>query len=546
MFRIPGQPEPPSAGGTGGTFDPGMSIPQAAQPQSVLQRVFGALAGAGRPMQQPQAGAPPERSALNQLLITLGDFGAGVNGAAGPSQLLAQRAAQQEQARQAQFARDLELRDVLRKQVAEAPLEQQEAAKTRAKAVFSQAAPRGLAPDDATARDQLLDLGDLTIGPESLADLRQDPVGAQVRTYAQYNELQKDEQYQARRTDRADRKLLPGIVEKVRRGIIESKDPDLIAARDAAVKSDGALTAEEIVSLSEQYGTNVWKLTPEEAAALPRQSGAVSESGAIPGFRGSTEDVKKRREAEEDAALKLKTQKELELYKAGLRERLLKLKAESTPEKQGFGAKARDQAFGRNVYTPLIAEGKLAENERAIGELAGVIQEFKGAVDEKTKKSSGSLSGPIVGNVPYRTVVAPKAVNVEDRIGRIVQRDLRVVLGGQFAKEEGENLLRRSYNPSLEEADNLPRLENLYKEMSSRYQQTKAALAYFESHNGTLDGYTGATDMLGNRPSGDAPPGGAAKGKPTQQDVDRIAAEMKTDDVSKIKAQLRTEGYEVP
>ena len=74
----------------------------------------------------------------------------------------------------------------------------------------------------------------------------------------------------------------------------------------------------------------------------------------------------------------------------------------------------------------------------------------------------------------------------------MVQRNLRIILGAQFTEEEGKRLIKRAYNPRLEESQNIKRLDRLINSMKKAREAQMAANKHFQE-KGTLKGYKGTT-----------------------------------------------------
>ena len=150
------------------------------------------------------------------------------------------------------------------------------------------------------------------------------------------------------------------------------------------------------------------------------------------------------------------------------------------------GQDAVDKAFAEQ-YLPFISGGA--------SEMAGNIANIS---DVLSRLESGEeLTGPMVGLAPdfVRAVLNPEAQDAIDRVGSVVQLNLREVLGGQFAQKEGEQLVARAYNPSLKPEQNAKRLRKLYMQMNNAYEQRVAQAEYFQE-NGTLRGFKGKLPTL--------------------------------------------------
>jgi len=81
-----------------------------------------------------------------------------------------------------------------------------------------------------------------------------------------------------------------------------------------------------------------------------------------------------------------------------------------------------------------------------------------------------------------------KALNAMERVEEVVQRNLRAVLGGQFAEREGVQLIKRAYNIGLKEEYNFERLEALIKSVQ----------AVYDSRNDTYEFYVKAQQASGS------------------------------------------------
>jgi hypothetical protein len=118
--------------------------------------------------------------------------------------------------------------------------------------------------------------------------------------------------------------------------------------------------------------------------------------------------------------------------------------------------------------------------------------------DVQTRLESGkeNLTGPVLGMMPdsVKAYTNPAAVDAKNTVEEVVQRNLRAILGGQFAAKEGEQLIARAYNPSLPEAENAKRLGRLYTAMDEALKQKQAAASYFQE-NGTMRGFQGKTQF---------------------------------------------------
>jgi len=104
------------------------------------------------------------------------------------------------------------------------------------------------------------------------------------------------------------------------------------------------------------------------------------------------------------------------------------------------------------------------------GKLADVDMMIKQLRLAESELEKGGVSGPIIGVTPDPLLRAanPRAVDVKETVAAVTQRNLREILGGQFAQKEGEQLINRAYNPGLPEATNLRRVRELRQAIEKR------------------------------------------------------------------------------
>jgi hypothetical protein len=145
------------------------------------------------------------------------------------------------------------------------------------------------------------------------------------------------------------------------------------------------------------------------------------------------------------------------------------------------GQKKVDEKFADTYVEWQTGGGSdMVGNLAAIGTVLGQLE------------SGQQLTGPMVGIQPdfVRAIVNPSATDALERVQEVVQRNLRIVLGGAFTEKEGTQLINRAYNPSLPPATNAARLRKLFQQLSVSAQQRQGMVDFFEE-NGTLQGYRG-------------------------------------------------------
>lgn len=104
------------------------------------------------------------------------------------------------------------------------------------------------------------------------------------------------------------------------------------------------------------------------------------------------------------------------------------------------------------------------------GQLADIDNMISVLMEAEQRINKGGVSGPITGLQPawMRNFTNPDSVNVQELVASVTQRNLKEILGGQFARAEGEQLINRAYNPGLSENLNLPRVMRLRKAIEAR------------------------------------------------------------------------------
>lgn len=145
------------------------------------------------------------------------------------------------------------------------------------------------------------------------------------------------------------------------------------------------------------------------------------------------------------------------------------------------GQKATDSAFAPE-YAEWVSGG-FADVQKGLTQLQGAAQALE---------SGQNVTGPWLGKVPdwAKTIINPKSVATRQAVEEVVQRNLRLILGGQFAQKEGELLIARAYNEQLPEKENAARVNRLITQIDQAARAKQEAAAYFAEH-GTLEGFTG-------------------------------------------------------
>jgi len=146
------------------------------------------------------------------------------------------------------------------------------------------------------------------------------------------------------------------------------------------------------------------------------------------------------------------------------------------------GQKAVDDAFAKD-YTEFVTTGLQGSQ---------VADSIK--IDDAVKSlRSGSIkTGPMFGLQPESAlaITNPDLANLKENVDSVVQKNLKVILGGAFTQQEGEALVKRAFNPSLSSGVNAYRLELLKKQIAAGLEAKQSAIKYYEE-KGTLAGFKG-------------------------------------------------------
>ena len=146
------------------------------------------------------------------------------------------------------------------------------------------------------------------------------------------------------------------------------------------------------------------------------------------------------------------------------------------------GQKKVDEKFA-GEFVDFRASGGFANVEKDLGQLDQSLEALR---------TNPELTGAVVGRLPdaVLSVTNPEALRVKQDIELIVTRSLRQTLGAQFTENEGRQLLRRTFDPTLSEEINAQRLEALVGQIRTMAQAKTEASDYFQA-NGTLKGFKG-------------------------------------------------------
>tara|TARA_R110002012_G_scaffold207336_1_gene377376 strand:- start:2656 stop:3903 length:1248 start_codon:yes stop_codon:yes gene_type:complete len=118
------------------------------------------------------------------------------------------------------------------------------------------------------------------------------------------------------------------------------------------------------------------------------------------------------------------------------------------------------------------------------------LNKLRGVI--KILGSGRNITGPALGATAKISEMAfkrfnPEAANAKSLVESVAQQSLKLILGGQFGIIEGQQLIERAYDPSLEEKYNVQRLEYLVQTIEDGIKARQKMATYY-SENGTLEG----------------------------------------------------------
>jgi hypothetical protein len=151
------------------------------------------------------------------------------------------------------------------------------------------------------------------------------------------------------------------------------------------------------------------------------------------------------------------------------------------------------ESLAANVYSSWTLEGGAANARARIAQLDDVVKSL-----EKSAQGKGpTLTGVQIQLIPEfaRPLLVPASVEARQNAERVIQEGLRPILGAQFTQQEGENFLKRAFDPSLGPDINARRLSLVLEQMKVAAKQAQALSDYVEA-NGTAIGFKGVIPSI--------------------------------------------------
>jgi len=205
-------------------------------------------------------------------------------------------------------------------------------------------------------------------------------------------------------------------------------------------------------------------------------------------FKLATQRAEDQRASAEERASAMREANQIKLQIAQLMAETRRMQAGAKGPALTKGQEAVDRAFGKE-YADYQAGGGSADVEKQLKQLDQVANELS--------QPGNDYTGPMVGLIPEkaRAFSNQAAVDAKNKVEEVAQRNLRLVLGAQFTQVEGERLIARAYNPSLDPSVNAARVKALADQIRTAAKAKEDAARYFEE-NGTLAGWKGRVPTL--------------------------------------------------
>lgn len=217
-------------------------------------------------------------------------------------------------------------------------------------------------------------------------------------------------------------------------------------------------------------------------------------------YFGSKDRAERKRQFDAELALKQKqdeyAQKKFE-KEFGLKEQQLQneqdykkdyLRLLGNKDTGGVGSLSPGQKELDKAAAKIIAEEQIA------GGSASGASDIESLELAKKRLESGkeNLTGGLLGVTPgwIKKFTNPEALDVQQNVEGIVQKNLKKILGAQFTENEATLFLERAYDPALPEELNAKRIQRTVDVLKSMASAKQGASDYFSKY-GTLKGYKG-------------------------------------------------------
>ena len=151
------------------------------------------------------------------------------------------------------------------------------------------------------------------------------------------------------------------------------------------------------------------------------------------------------------------------------------------------------ESVAADVYADWALKGGAANARARIAQLDDVVKSL-----ERSAKGRGpTLTGVQIQLIPEfaRPLLVPSSLEARQNAERVIQDGLRAILGAQFTQVEGENFLKRAFDPNLGPDVNARRLSLILEQMKESAKQAQSLSDYVEK-NRTARGFNGVIPSL--------------------------------------------------
>lgn len=167
-----------------------------------------------------------------------------------------------------------------------------------------------------------------------------------------------------------------------------------------------------------------------------------------------------------------------------------RIKASDSGVKLSKAQEAADKAYAKEyVKFKSESEPRLQTQVDTLEDMYKELEDnpgmMTGTLDEFTEKALGGFG---------RSVTNPKLQGLKDRLDSIIQGGLRETLGAQFTEKEGENFLKREFNPKLGPEENLKRMKNFINKVNAQFEAKRKLASHYEEH-GTIEGLNSTSKL---------------------------------------------------
>ena len=263
--------------------------------------------------------------------------------------------------------------------------------------------------------------------------------------------------------------------------LANARQSDKMTELGNLIMKSGSMVGEGLVN---QSGNTKIKLDAAQSAADESKfagEGAKSKLEALMqdyGIKKGIEDTAYNKKKDEQARLdRLSDKAEDRKFKLDM----LKAKTDTkTPPVSEFD-KALKKSVGNQSADWVLKDRSQIQNDIA------KLKEVEAALQDSVDGKGENVSGPVIGRLWGQDFVNEKGYELQNTIDQVTQKNLKDILGGQFAQQEGQDLLKRGYDPKKKEAYNLKNVIALREAMEESFLRKDEAVKSLSEGDSTKD-----------------------------------------------------------